>query len=65
MYSNSPIVPPRTPFTSAPIQFTDINPATQQQQQQQLHYNLLNFSASTTAGLLSPTPIVGSSNTIN
>ncbi|CAF4675166.1 unnamed protein product, partial [Rotaria socialis] len=64
MYSNPPIVPPRTSFTSVPIQFTDINSATQQQQQQ-FHYNLLNFSASATAGLLSPTPISGSSNTIN
>jgi phosphohistidine phosphatase SixA len=68
MYLNSPSVPAPTPFAPTPIQFSDINATAQQQQQQhqqQLHYNLLNFNAAAAAGLISPTPILGSTNNIN
>ncbi|CAF1280160.1 unnamed protein product [Rotaria sordida] len=67
MYSNSTSILPPTPFISSPIQFSDINAAAQQQkqQQQQLRYNLLNFNVSATAGLMSPTPFLVSSNNIN
>lgn len=64
MYSNSPIVPPPTPFNSPPIQYSDIN-SVAQQQAQQLHYSILNFGSSAAAGLISPTPIFGTPSTLH
>lgn len=62
MYLSSSNISASTPFAATPIQIADINATVQQQQ---LRYNLLNFNAATVAGLISPTPILGSNNTIN
>ena len=62
MYLSSSNISASTPFAATPIQIADINATVQQQH---LRYNLLNFNAATVAGLLSPTPILGSNNTIN
>jgi hypothetical protein len=68
MYLNSSSVPAPTSFAPTPVQFSDINATAQQQHQQhqqQLHYSLLNFNAAAVAGLIAPSPIVGSANNIN
>ena len=69
MYLSASNISAATPFAATPIQIADINATVQQQQQQQqqqqLHYNLLNFNAATIAGLISPTPIFGTSSNLN
>ena len=62
MYLSSSNISAPTPFSPTPVQFSDLNTAAQQQQ---LHYTLLNFNAAAAAGLISPTPILGTSNTNN
>ncbi|CAF2740821.1 unnamed protein product [Rotaria sp. Silwood2] len=66
MYSNPSSIPTPASYAPTSIQFSDTNAnAQQQKQQQQLRYNLLNFNVSATAGLMSPAPVLVSSNNIN
>lgn len=66
MYLNSTTIPPPTPYPSTPVQYSDINgTGQQQQQQQQFHYSILNFNSPGPTTLIAPTPVLGSSNTIN
>ncbi len=62
MYLSSSNISAPTPFSPTPVQYSDINTAAQQQQ---LHYTLLNFHSAAAAGLISPTPVLGTTNNTN